>query len=76
MKITAQFSVIMAAIFAVICYAVAFKGFTSLDGITDAMLLADAKGFAWFWVFLGSVSVVFGAVGIWIVRTEKEGKDD
>jgi hypothetical protein len=74
MKITAQFSVIMAAIFAAICYAVALKGFSALDSITDATQLADAKGFAWFWVFLGSVSVIFGAVGIWIVRTEKEGE--
>ena len=75
MKITAQFSVVMAAIFAAICFGVAITGFNALGGITDTAQLADAKGFAWFWVFLGSVSVVFGAVGIWIVRTQKDGED-
>lgn len=75
MKITAQFSVVMAAIFAAICFGVAITGFNALGSITDPVQLADAKGFAWFWVFLGSVSVVFGAVGIWIVRTEKDSED-
>lgn len=72
MKITAQFSVVAAAIFAMICFGVAITGLNSLGGITDPAQLADAKGFAWFWVFLGGVSVVFGAVGVWIVRTEKD----
>lgn len=65
----------MAAIFAAICFGVAITGFNGLDGIMDPVQLADAKGFAWFWAFLGSISVVFGAVGIWIVRTEKDGED-
>jgi hypothetical protein len=75
LKITAQFSIVMAAIFAAICFGVAITGFNSLAGITDPAQLGDAKGFAWFWAFLGSVAVVFGAVGIWIVRTEKDGED-
>ena len=75
MKITAQFTVVMAAIFAVICFGVAITGFNALDSITDPVQLTDAKGFAWFWVFLGGVSVAFGAVGIWIVRTQKEGEE-
>ena len=62
----------MAAIFAVICFSVALTGFNSLGSITDPAQLADAKGFAWFWAFLGFVAVAFGAVGIWIVRTEKD----
>ena len=74
MKITAQFSVVMAAIFSAICFGIAITGFNALGGITDPVQLADAKGFAWFWAFLGSVSVVFGAVGIWIVRTEKDSE--
>ena len=74
MKITAQFSVVIAAIFAAICFGVAITGFNALDSITDPVQLSDAKGFAWFWAFLGSVSVVFGAVGIWLVRTQKDGE--
>ena len=75
MKISAQFSVIIAAIFAAICFGVALTGFNSLGSITDPVQLADAKGFAWFWAFLGSIAVVFGAVGVWLVRTHKDSED-
>ncbi len=73
MKITAKFSVVMAAIFAAICFSVAITGFSSLGDIVDPAQQADAKGFSWFWAFLGTVAVVFGGVGIWIVRTNKDG---
>lgn len=76
MKISAQLSIVIAAIFAVICFSVAFTGFNALGGITDPTQAADAKGFAWFWAFLGLISVVFGAVGMWIVRTHKEGEGE
>ena len=72
MKITAKFSIIIAAIFATLCFGVAITGFNALGGISDPIQLSDAKGFAWFWVFLGCVAIVFGAVGVWLVRTEKE----
>ncbi len=73
MKITAKFSVLMSAIFAVICFAVAITGFSSLGDIVDPVQLADAKGFAWFWAFLGTVSVAFGGLGIWLIRTHRDG---
>ena len=76
MKITAKFSVIIAAVFAVMCFGVAITGFNALGSITDPAQLADAKGFVWFWVFLGGVAVLFGAVGIWLVKTEKENEGD
>jgi hypothetical protein len=72
MKISAQMSVVMAALFAVICFGVAITGFNSLGGITDPEQLSDARGFAWFWAFLGLMAVLFGAVGVWIVKTHKE----
>ena len=72
MIISAKMSVILAAIFAVVCYGVAVTGFTSLGGINDPVQLADAKGFAWFWTFLAAVALVFGALSLWITRTEKD----
>ena len=72
MKISAQMTVVMAAIFAVICYGVAITGFLSLGDIADATQKADAKGFAWFWAFLGSVATVFGLLAVWMVRTQKD----
>jgi hypothetical protein len=66
-------TMILAAIFAILCFSVAITGFTSLGNITDPQQLSDAKGFAGFWAFLGSVSIVFGLVSWWMARTEKEG---
>ena len=74
MKISAKMSVIMAAIFAAVCYGVALTGFTSLGDIADEAQKADALGFAWFWAFLGTVGVVFGALGLWIIRTHREAE--
>ena len=75
MKITAKASVVLSAIFAAICFSVAIVGFSSLGDIADPVQKADATGFAWFWAFLGSVGVVFGALGIWIAKTYKEPED-
>ena len=75
MKISAKMSVIMAAIFAAGCFAFAVNGFTSLGGITDPVQRADSLGFAWFWTFLGSIAVLFGALGVWIMKTHREEED-
>jgi heme/copper-type cytochrome/quinol oxidase subunit 2 len=74
LKISAQISVVLAVILAVICFGVAITGFTSLGEMTDAKQRTDAVGFAWFWAFLGVVATVFGAVGVWMVKTHKDGE--
>lgn len=71
MRITAQISIFIAAIFAVICFGIAITGFSSLGSFADPVQAADAKGFSWFWTFLGTVAVVLGAATLWILRTEK-----
>ncbi len=72
MKLSALMTVVVAAVFAAVCFGVAITGFTSLGDISDPVVLSDAKGFAWFWAFLGSVAVVMGAVSWWLVRTQKD----
>jgi len=67
-------SVILAAILATICFGVAITGFSSLGDIADPVQRADGRGFAWFWTFLGAVSVAFGILGMWIVKTHKDGE--
>ena len=76
LKISAQLTVIMAAIFAIICFSIAITGFNALSSIADPVQAADAKGFASFWAFLGAIAVVFGALSVWMVRTHKDGEDD
>ena len=75
MKISAQITVVIAAIFAVLCFSVALTGFNALGGITDPVQAADAKGFASFWAFLGTIAVVFGALGVWMVRTHRDHEE-
>ena len=75
MKISAQMSIALAAVFAAVCFGVAITGFTSLGDIADPAQRADGLGFAWFWTFLGMVAVVFGAIGVWMVKTHKDTED-
>jgi hypothetical protein len=75
MKISAQMTIVIAAVFAIICYGVAITGFNAVGEMTDPVQAADAKGFAWFWAFLGTVAVVLGAVSMWIVQTQNDGED-
>ena len=73
MKLSLQATVFVSAIFAAVCFGVALTGFTSLDGIDDPAQLADAKGFASFWAFLGGVAVAFGVLAWWLARgTQKD----
>jgi hypothetical protein len=69
-------SVILAVIFATICFGVAITGFSAIKEVADPVQRADGEGFAWFWTFLGFVAVAFGIVGAWIVKTHKEEGED
>lgn len=75
MKISAKMSVVLAAIFAAVCFGVAITGFSSLGDIVDPAQRADGLGFAWFWTFLGVVGVAFGMLGVWIVKTHMDSDD-
>ena len=75
MKISAQLSVVLATIFAVVCFGVAISGFSALGQISDPVQHDDAVGFAWFWAFLGAVAVVFGAIGVWLAKTATQHGD-
>ena len=70
-----QATMILAAIFAVICFGVAISGFISLGDITDPTEASDARGFAWFWAFLASVAIGLGLLSWWVVRTQMEDED-
>lgn len=72
LKISAQLTAIIAAIFAIVCFGVAITGFNALGSMTDPVQVADAKGFAAFWAFLGAIAVVFGALSVWMIRTHKD----
>lgn len=75
MKLSMHATTLGAAVFAVICLVAGINGLLSLDRIDDAAQMADAKGFAWFWTFLGCISVVIALLASWLSRTPDSGAD-
>ena len=71
MKLSAQMTMIVATIFALICFGVAIAGFSSIGEMTDPVQISDSKGFAMFWAFLGLVASALAGLSVWIVRTAK-----
>ena len=72
MRVSAQLAGIISVVFALVCYGVAINDFMRLDEVTDAQKLADARGFAWFWAFLGTIGAVFAAISWWMAKGYKE----
>ena len=75
MKLSLNATTIVGAIFAAVCFSVAITGFISLDDVGDPTQLADAKGFIFFWAFLGALGVLVGALSQWLARTGKQDQD-
>jgi len=72
LKISAQMTIVIAAVFAVICFSVVGFVLSGVGEMTDPAQIADARGYAMFWTFLGVVAVAMGALSVWIVRTQKD----
>jgi hypothetical protein len=68
MKISARLAALLAVFFAAGCLAFAVAGFMSLSDIADPAQAADARGFAWFWLFLAGVAAAFGLASWWIEK--------
>ncbi|HEY1325560.1 MAG TPA: hypothetical protein VGI14_01390 [Casimicrobiaceae bacterium] len=58
MKLGAQMTMWAALVFGAICAAAGAHGLWSLGAIADESARADARGFAWFWLFLASIALV------------------
>ena len=71
-KFSIHATMVVAAIFAAMCLGVAITGFSSLGDITDPTQAADARGFAWFWTFLGGVGIGLGLLGWCAARKHEE----
>ena len=75
MKITAHFAFWASIVFAVLCIAYGGFGFSSIDASMSDEARADARGFAWFWLFLGGIGVVFALIS-WLMLRGKLGPLD
>jgi hypothetical protein len=76
MKISAQFAMWSSIVFGVICLYVGFDGLSNVDAMADAAARSDARGYAFFWLFLGAVAVACALVSWWIVKREDASPSD
>ena len=72
MNISLRMAMIMSAIFGAISLAYAVYGFVSLGDIADPAQASDARGFVWFWAFLGSIAIGLGLLAWWIERAQRK----
>jgi len=63
---------IMAAIFGAVSLSFAIYAFIGSADIVDPAQASDARGFAWFWTFLASVSIGSGVLAWWIERSQRK----
>jgi hypothetical protein len=72
-KLSLQMTMGFAAILALASFYVAFTGFASAGDIADAQQAADARGFAWFWTFLGAIASAAAIGSWWLARASSGG---
>ncbi len=71
MKFTLKATMVVATLFALVCLIAAVMGFNALSEITDPVLAADTKGYAWFWAFLAIVGAALALTAWWLVRPHR-----
>ena len=76
MKISAHFALWSSVVFAIVCLYIGFNGLSSVDAVADEAARADARGYAYFWLFLGAVAIASALASWWIVRRETANPSD
>ena len=76
MKISAQFAFWAGLVFALLCIGFAINGFSQIDAMADEQARSDARGFAYFFLFLGAVAVASAIVSWRIIRRETPDPSD
>jgi hypothetical protein len=72
MKISAGIAMWMCIAFALICFGFAFSGFSALETIAGEAERELSRGYAWFWMFLSAVAMLFGVLS-WMIKAGKLG---
>jgi hypothetical protein len=72
MKISAGIAMWMCVAFALVCFGFAFSGFSALETLADEAERELSRGYAWFWMFLAAVAMVFGVLS-WMIKEGKLG---
>ena len=68
MKLSAQLMFWGSLVFAGLCLAYAFLGFSAIDPAMSEETREASRGYAWFWTFLGVIGLVLAALARWMQR--------
>jgi H+/Cl- antiporter ClcA len=72
MRISAVAAMWLCLVFALVCFGVAYNGFSALQTLTGVEERELSLGYAWFWTFLGVVASAFGVLS-WMIKQGKFG---
>lgn len=72
MRLPIRLSAILTGLLSLACFGFAFRGLLALREVTDAQALRDARGFAWFTVFLGAVFLLIAILTWRMAQQEPE----
>lgn len=62
---------VIATMFAALCLGYAFYGWYALSGMPPGQDYDDARGFVWFWAFLGAVGAVSAYISWRMARSDE-----
>jgi hypothetical protein len=68
MKVSAHITLWGSAIFALFCLGYALAGFSSIDAMADEATRSDARGYAFFWLFMGGIGIATALGSWWMVK--------
>jgi amino acid transporter len=68
MKLSARLMFWGSLLFAALCLAYAYLGFSAIDPSMSEEMREASRGYAWFWTFLGVIGVALAAVARWMRR--------
>ena len=68
MKLSAQLMFWLSLVYAGLCLAYAFFGFSSIDATMSDDIREASRGYAWFWTFLGVIGLVCAVLARWLLR--------
>jgi len=71
MKLSAQITLYISIAFALLCVAYALYGWVQVGGMPAGQERDDARGFVYFWLFLGAI----GIASAWISRRMMRGEE-
>ncbi len=70
MKLSAQMALVISILFAALCLGYALYGWVQMGDMPVGPERDEARGYIWYWAFLGAVGVVSAIISWWMIKTK------